>query len=439
MKQACVGIRWEDKSDLERRSPLTPDDIRELNAEHGIQFVVEPSAVRIYDDSEFEKVGATIHLGLDQCDLIVGIKEVPSSRLVPNKPHLFFSHTIKGQSYNMGLLAEILKQKITLIDYEKVTDDKGGRLIAFSTQAGQAGMINSLWSLGQRWLVQGIETPLAKLKQARDYTTGLEGPRKDIREAAEAIRANGLPDGVPAIVVACTGIGRVSSGAQDILDETDPIELSSADLLNPDVMAKLDNSRIYKVVLDMEHFLLHEEEGKGFDFQEYITYPERYRSRFTNYLPSITILVNGIYWEERFPRLVTKQDVKQLFQATSTPRLAVIGDVTCDPEGSIECTLIPTLPDKPVFVYHPEKESMEYGFKGEGLLMMTVDILPSEIPMTSSVAFGAMLKPFLPALAFADYSQPFDGLELPAEFKRAVIAHQGELTPDYRYLEEFLG
>ncbi|MCB2198290.1 hypothetical protein KQI63_02735 [bacterium] len=439
MKQVCVGIRWEDKSELERRSPLTPDDVQELSVKHGIQFTVEPSASRVYDDSDFEKAGATIKLGLDACDLIVGIKEVPIKRLVEGKPHLFFSHTIKGQSYNMGLLAEVLHKQITLIDYEKVTDDQGRRLIAFSTQAGQAGMINSLWSLGQRWLAQGIETPLANLKQACDYTSGLEGPRKDIREAAEAIRENGLPESVAPIVVACTGIGRVSSGAQDILDDAKPVELNPADLLDPEVMNGLKRNNIYKVVLDMEHFLLHEEDDKKFDFTEYLAHPERYRSRFTDYLPSITVLVNGIYWEERFPRLVTKQDVKQLFKDAPTPRLTVIGDVTCDPEGSIECTLTPTLPDKPVFVYRPETEDMVYGFEGDGLLMMTVDILPTEIPITSSEEFGAMLKPFLPALAFADYSTSFDELELPPEFKRAVIAHKGELTPDYRYLQEFLG
>ena len=438
MSQVRIGIRLEDKSEWERRAPLTPDDIRELRTRHGLEFTVEPSSARIYPDSEYEKAGAEVRMGLEECDLIVGIKEVPVPRLVPGKPHLFFSHTIKGQSYNMSLLQEILDKKVTLIDYEKVTDERGMRLIAFSTQAGQAGMINTLWSLGQRWREMGIETPFANLKQAMTYPAGLDHPRKAIREAGEQVREHGLPASISPVVIAITGIGRVSSGAQDILEELEPIELKPKDLLNPETMSHLSHHEVYKVVLDMQHFLLHSDGSTSFDFDEYLEFPERYHSRFMEYVPCLSAIVNGIYWEPRFPRLMTRDDVAALYTDGKSPKLTVIGDVTCDPEGSIECTLEPALPDKPVYVYNPETGSISYGFDGQGLLMMAVDILPTEIPMTSSIRFGSKLKPFLPAIARADYSEAFVNLDLPDEFKRAVIAHRGELTPDYLYLKKFL-
>lgn len=438
MSQVRVGIRLEDKSEWERRAPLTPSDIREMRTRHGLEFTVEPSTVRIYSDDEYEKAGAEIKMGLDACDLIVGIKEVPKERLVPGKPHLFFSHTIKGQSYNMPLLQEILDKRITLIDYEKVTDDLGRRLIAFSTQAGQAGMINSLWSLGMRWRELGIETPFTTLKQALQYPTGLEEPRRAIREVGEQIREHGLPQAVAPLVIAITGIGRVSSGAQDILEEMEPVTLKAKDILDPKIMSSLSRHEVYKVVLDMQHFLEHVDGSKGFDFDEYLEFPERYRSRFNDFLPFLTVIVNGIYWESRFPRLITRDEVEALFSSIPQPKLTVIGDVTCDPEGSIECTLEATLPDKPVYVYHPTRRDFSYGFDGDGLLMMAVDILPTEIPLTSSVRFGSKLKPFLPSLAKTDFSKSFEELQMPVEFKRAVIAHQGVLTPDYEYLKEYL-
>jgi alpha-aminoadipic semialdehyde synthase len=70
--------------------------------------------------------------------------------------------------------------------------------------------------------------------------------------------------------------------------------------------------------------------------------------------------------------------------------------------------------------------------------MMAVDILPAEIPRESSVDFSRVLARFLPEMEKADFSKDFDGLVLPAELRRAVIVHRGELTAEYRYLKAFL-
>ncbi len=116
----------------------------------------------------------------------------------------------------------------------------------------------------------------------------------------------------------------------------------------------------------------------------------------------------------------------------------MIGDISCDIDGAIECTVKATEPGAPNFVYNPLTGEVRDGVEGEGVVVMAVDILPSELPRDASEYFSQVLQPYVPALASADYTVPFDDLALPDEIKRAVIAHRGELTPSYRYLLQHL-
>jgi alpha-aminoadipic semialdehyde synthase len=175
-----------------------------------------------------------------------------------------------------------------------------------------------------------------------------------------------------------------------------------------------------------------------FELQDYYQHPEKYRSRFSTYVPYLTVLVNGIYWESKYPRLVTKRYLRELFGGPTRPRLRVIGDISCDVEGAIECTVRCTEPGDPVYVYNPLTGETADGYAGEGVVVLAVDILPSQLPREASMDFSAVLKRFIPAIAQADYTVPFEELALPPEIKRAVIAYRGELTPDYRYLEQYL-
>jgi alpha-aminoadipic semialdehyde synthase len=97
-----------------------------------------------------------------------------------------------------------------------------------------------------------------------------------------------------------------------------------------------------------------------------------------------------------------------------------------------------TGPEDPVFVYDPETDTARPGFEGRGPVIMAVDILPSELPREASIDFSRVLKVYVPAIAKADFSAPFDRLDLPSEVKGAVILHQGQLTPTYRYLKKSL-
>jgi alpha-aminoadipic semialdehyde synthase len=175
-----------------------------------------------------------------------------------------------------------------------------------------------------------------------------------------------------------------------------------------------------------------------FGLQDYYDHPQKYRSQFERHIPYLTVLVNCIYWDERYPRLVTKKFLKELFDREKNPRLRVIGDISCDVEGSIECTAKVTQPDNPVYVYSPMEEQVADGFEGRGVVILAVDNLPCEISREASLDFGQVLKTFVPQIAKVDLSVSFDECKLPGPIKKGMILYHGELTPDYRYIQDFL-
>ena len=433
---ACIGIRREDKSRWERRIPVTPEDARELKEEHGVEVYVQPSPIRAFSEKEFTQAGATVQENLAPCPVIFAVKEMPLDFFEPGKTYVFFAHVIKGQPYNMPMLQRMLDLGCNLIDYEKVSDEKGRRLIFFGRHAGIAGMIETLWALGQRLDWEGIPTPFSQLRHTYEYKDLAEA-KEAISEVGEKLKAEGLPESVTPLICGIAGYGNVARGAWELLDllpieEIEPQEVASF-AEGPDYTANV----IYKVVFKEEHTVKPISPEDRFQLQDFYDHPEKYRGKFESYVPYLTLIVNCIYWEKKYPRLITKEYLRHLYGA-GKPRLRVIGDVSCDIEGAIECTVRSTEPDESVFVYHPFTGETTDGYEGEGPVVMAVDILPSELPRDASVDFSGVLREFIPAIARADFSVPFEQLELPPEIKRAVIAYHGELTPDYRYLEQFL-
>jgi alpha-aminoadipic semialdehyde synthase len=149
-------------------------------------------------------------------------------------------------------------------------------------------------------------------------------------------------------------------------------------------------------------------------------------------------MLNGIYWEPRYPRLVTIEAARRLWKEQRRPRLRVIGDVTCDIDGSVQLTVKETNALNPVFVYEPEGGTVRDGWEGEGPVILAVDKLPTELPREASSAFGSSLIPFVPVLATADLSRPFAELDLPDALRHSIIAHRGALTPDFAYIAEHM-
>ena len=430
-----IGIRQEDKYELETRAPLTPKHVERLVKQKKLDFVVQSSEKRIFKDEEYLKSGAKVSKDLKKCSVIFGVKEIPIPVFEPDKTYIFFAHVTKGQSHNMPMLKRMMELKCNLIDYERVVDEQGKRLIFFGYYAGLAGMINSFWSLGLRLKEFGFSSNLVRIRQAHKYHS-LEEAQNDISAIGQLIAENGIPHELRPFVIGFTGYGNVSHGAQEICGLLPVKEISPEKLLSLHLRKKLPDNIIYKVIFK-EQDLYENIHGEPFDLQDYFSNPQNYRSKFEKYIPHLSMLINCIYWDKRYPRLVTKEYLKKAF-TKGKPRLTVIGDISCDVEGSIECTLKPTLIDDPIFVYNPFTETITMGHTGEGIQIMAVDILPSELPRDSSIGFGDILTNFVKPIADADFNENFEDIDLPKSIKKALILHQGELTPDYKYLEEFL-
>ncbi|MHA2227024.1 MAG: hypothetical protein ACXAC8_17545 [Candidatus Hodarchaeales archaeon] len=431
-----IGIRLEDKNKWEKRVPIVPDDMKDLILNENLEFIVQPSPIRAFTDQEYQAIGANVTSDFSEANVIFAIKEIPLAELMAHKTYIFFSHTIKGQIHNMSMLKRILELKCTLIDYEKVVNEKGIRLIFFGNWAGLAGMIEILWGFSQRIKVlKNIDTPLLKLKHAWQYDN-IEVVKKIITNIGKEITEKGLPDELVPLIVGFAGYGNVSRGAQSILDllpvkEIDPLVLKT-------FFNKGDFSphHIYKVVFKEEHMV--EPLENKFELQDYYDHGKtKYHGVFEQYFPYLSILVNAIYWSDKYPRLIRKSFLLEKFQSKEDIRLAIIGDISCDIEGGIEATLMTTKPDQPVFIYNPITETASVGVEGEGMAIMAIDNLPCELPIESSTNFSETLKPFIPLIAKADYSKPFSELDLPPVIKNAVITHQGELTSNYKYIKEF--
>ncbi len=433
---AVIGIRHEDKYEMERRTPITPKHANKLINEYGLDIAVQSSPKRVFSDQEYIKAGARVEKNLDGCDLIFGVKEIPEAAFEEGKTYVFFSHVIKGQPYNMPMLRKMMDKKCNLIDYECIKDDQDKRLIFFGRYAGLAGMINSLWSLGQRLKEYGFsDNPFLGIRQAQHYSS-LKEAKEAVSAVGRQIAEKGLPPELRPLTIGFTGYGNVSAGAQEIANLLPSKVITPRQLLSLSKRKYLPSNIIYKVIFKEEH-LSARKDGKKFELEDYYKNPGNYRNIFEQYIPHLTVLMNCMYWDSRYPRIVTKDYLARLFEG-DRPRLTVIGDVTCDPDGSVECTHKGTAIEDPVFVYDPDKREPSMGFKGQGILVMAVDILPSELPRDASGAFADALFPFIAPVANTDFSKQTKDLGLPGPVEKALILHRGRLTPDYDYINKYL-
>ena len=431
-----IGIRREDKNEWERRVPLTPEAVKIL-IDSGIEVFIQPSPIRIFSDQEYIDEGAVVTEDISSCPVILAVKEIPLDFFEKDKTYVFFSHTIKGQEYNMPLLRRMMELGNTLIDYESVTDEEGRRLIFFGRQAGQAGMIDSLWTLGKRLEWEGVPNPFGMIKMAHEYSS-LDAAKEHIGGIGASIAKAGLPPILIPLIIGITGYGNVSQGAQEIIDLLPCEEISPHEITRVLAKSKKSMEKIFKIIFKEEDIVQPLDPEESFNLQDYYDNPRKYRSRFENYLPYLTMLVNCIYWEDKYPRLVTKDYLKEAFSAFKAPHLRVIGDISIDIEGSVECSAKATDSGNPVYVFNPIEQTITDGWEGFGPVIMAVDNLPCELPREASQFFSQALTVMIPRLLKADNSKPLDQSGLPEELQRAVILKNGRLTDKYKYLEQFL-
>jgi alpha-aminoadipic semialdehyde synthase len=429
-----IGLRKEEKA-FETRVPLVPDHVRLLHDKHGIDFVLEPSNQRAFSEDEYD-IDRTniIPLKGSGVPIVMGIKEMPIDIFEKDTVYIFFSHTIKGQSKNMSMLKRIMDVGATLLDYERVFDKNGRRLIYFGNWAGMAGISDTLRVLGERLKIKGIKpNPFAGMKHTLEIR-GLEELKEEFELLGNRIKEQGLPSELTPFVVGFAGYGNVSRGAQEIFD------ILPHKTVNPEELPGLvsEPNLLYKCIFKEEHMVEPKDPSADFDLQDYYNNGKtKYTGVFHKHVPYITVLMNCIYWTNKFPRLVTLDFIHNHWKKDDR-KLQIVGDISCDVKGAIEFTVQCTSADKPAFTYVIDENRAELGVEGDGPIVMAVDNLPCELPRESSTSFSGTLLDFIPALADADFTASFSNLDLPREFKDAVIVYRGELTENFQYLEQYL-
>ncbi len=398
-----IGLLREEKLPPDRRVALLPDQCAEIQKRYpGIQVLVQPSPHRCVAETEYIAAGCHISEDMNQCDVLLGIKEVPVLSLLPGKTYFFFSHTIKKQKHNRRLLQAVLEKKITLIDYECLTDEAGQRLIAFGRYAGIVGTYNAFWTFGKKYGLYDLK----RAYECRDQAE-METQYKKI--------------GLPPIKIVLTGTGRVGKGALEVLQGMGIRQVS------PDELLGLDFTQPVFAVLRSQDYHQHRE-GQPWDAAHFHGHPQQYISRFKAFTQVADILIATAYWHPQAPVLFTKEDM----QKTSF-RTRVVADVTCDIDGSIPCTIKSSSIPDPVYDYDRCTGETYPAFSDpDHISVMAIDNLPCELPLDASRYFAEQLiKNILPRLTQA--TDDTNGV-----LSRATIATGGGLTERYKYLDNFV-
>jgi alpha-aminoadipic semialdehyde synthase len=424
----------------ERRAPLTPSHCARLllgggNRTRVNRIIVQPSTKRIHHDAQYEDAGCEISEDLSECGLIIGIKQPKLEMILPDRAYAFFSHTHKAQKENMPLLDKILEERVSLFDYELIVGDDGKRSLAFGKFAGRAGLIDFLHGLGQRYLSLGYSTPFLSLGQSHMYPS-LAAAKAAVIAVGEEIATFGLPSGICPIVFVFTGVGNVSQGAQEIfkllphtfVDAEKLPEISAAWNLSKQSQSTKRVFQLYGCVVTSRDMVSHKDPTRHFDKADYYAHPEHYAPVFHERIaPYASVIVNCMYWERRFPRLLSIDQLQQLMKSGCP--LVGICDITCYIGGSIEFVDKSTSIEKPFFRYDPSNNSYHDDMEDDGVICLAVDILPTEFSKEASQHFGNILSKFVASLASMKQL-----VELPSYLRRACIAHDGRLTSLYEYI-----
>lgn len=432
-RKLCVGLLRESRW-MESRSPLTPHCVNQL-IKKGIDIEVESSPTRIFKDREYKKAGARVLDRFQKATLLLGIKEPRIEDLYPGKIYMLFSHTAKAQAKNMPLLKAFLENNVTLVDYEKIADPHGKRLVYFGRFAGVCGFVDSLHYLGKKLEWEGIKNPFFSIKPAKEYSS-----LKKIKEAMvkldNGIANKGFDKRLSPFIISITGHGNVSRGVQEIFDLLNPVEVHPRVILRFIKHQKGMRNKIYKMVFVPEE-KFRSKDGNSFYLEDYMKRPEKYESNLDRYLPYLNMLINGSYWDNHYPRLVTKKMINKLSKEGNF-RLEFINDIACDVKGSIELTYRTTTQENPIFTYDPRKRKFFDGYKHRGITILAIDNLPSELPRDASQEFSSLIRDYVYRIASCGTPDIKRHAGVPAEIRKAVITQGGRLTRDFKYLSKWV-
>ena len=394
------GIIKERKNPPDRRVVFSPLKLKEFKDKFPEAILkVEPSTIRVFSDDAYQENGIEVSESMTDCDVLIGVKEVPIEALIPNKKYFFFSHTIKKQPYNRALIQAVLHKNIELYDHETIVKENGMRLIGFGRYAGIVGAYNGFRAIGLK--LNTFHLPKAST---------LEGQQELIS------KLNNIQ--LPNIKILLTGNGKVAYGAKEMLDAMKIREVSVAEYLQDTfeepvycLADVLDyNKRKDHQVLD------------NFDFYEH---PENYQSDFMRFAKVTDFFIAGHFYGNGAPYLFTRDDAK-----SKDFKIQFVADISCDVNGPVASTLRASTIAAPIYGYHPETESeVDYTNK-EAIVVMAVDNLPCELPKDASEGFGEL---FLEHVIPAFFNKDKDGI-----LQRAKMTEKGKLTQRFSYLQAYV-
>jgi alanine dehydrogenase len=399
-KQIKIGILRETKIPTDKRVPVTPSQV--VLAEEkfpDVKFCVQPSDLRCFTNLEYEYLKVPFKEDLSGCDILVGVKEVDKTKFIEGKTYIFFAHVAKKQAHNRPMFQEMMRKKITLIDYEYLTHPEGQRVIAFGHWAGVVGAYNALRA-------KGLQKGTFKLKPAHEC--------HDMEEMYAGLHKIKLQ---PKKILV-TGEGRVAHGALQTLNEL-KIKKVNVD----EFLTKTFDEPVLCQIGPKDY--VNRKDGKPFDFNYFVQHPAEHTSNFTRFSKVTDILITCHFWDEKSPVFLTKEDYRH-----PDFRISVIADVSCDINGPLPSTLRSSTVADPFYGYNPETEKEEKAFSNpKSVTVMAVDNLPCELPRDASKDFGEM---FVSKVIPHFFNNDEFGV-----IERATILKNGEITPRYKYLQKY--
>lgn len=395
------GIIKERKNPPDRRVVFSPEKLQEFKQQFPeSEIVVESSDIRVFPDDSYKNAGFEVTDNVSECDVLLGVKEVPIDALIPNKKYFYFSHTIKKQPYNRKLLKAMLERNIVMYDHEVITKESGARLIGFGRYAGIVGAYNG-------FRAYGLKHETFNLPKAEH----LESQQDLINELKKV--------NLPNIKVLLTGSGKVAFGAKEILDGMNMKRVSVDEYLN-----KTFSVPVYAIIDVLDYNK--RKDGQVIDKYDFYNNPENYKSDFMRFAKVTDYFIAGHFFGDGSPFLYTREDAKH-----SDFNISLVADVSCDIDGPVASTIRPSTIADPIYGYDPLTES-EVDFKDKNAItVMAVDNLPCELPKDASEGFGEL---FLEHVIPAFYNNDKDGVLHRAQ----MTTSDGKLTERYSYLQDYV-
>lgn len=397
------GIIREGKNPPDKRVPLSPQQCKQLLSQYqNLEIAVQPSPIRCFSDDEYAALGLPLQEDLADCDVLLGVKEVPVEMLIPNKTYLFFSHTYKKQEYNRELLKSILEKKIRLIDYEMLKDIGGKRLLGFGRYAGIVGAYNGFRAYGEL---------------SGSYHLKAAYQCRDRRELEQELAKVVLPKNFR---IALTGAGKVAGGAMEILSALKVTQVYPDEFIREDF-----NQEAVFTQLNVQDYF-EREDGKPFKRLDFYKDNSGYKSRFLEYAAHADMYIACHYWAEGSPLIFSREDARE-----PNFKINLVADISCDIDGPVASTIRPSTIAEPFYGYDPNSEK-EVPFGADGSIAVSaVDNLPGELPRDASEDFGnELIKNVLPHFFNQDSSNILA--------KASETDLKGQLTEHFAYLQDYV-